>query len=301
MTHHKVAVFIQTPIRPAGYESRLRLSTSTSTSTKNAGSSYSYRRRSLETKYSIPLAFSAFGNPSTKMVASYLVHSTITWTHSNENPRIDSWSWHRLVVGLVVIRCDGGDIIGIGRDPETLTVRREERILVVYNKQSPTVPEGIDPIYRRSGFLHPVNTLAGRTMTDTFPRDHAHQHGIFSAWVSTTYGERTIDFWNLAGRTGRVEHERVAEKFESDQGTGFEVDMIHRAEEAPAIDILRERWKVTVYPPVERGYSFDLESSQQALTNIPLVVNQYHYGGMACEATRAGYGRPPRTVTRLAT
>jgi lysophospholipase L1-like esterase len=87
----------------------------------------------------------------------------------------------------------------------TLVIVHKHQPLLVYNKQSPPVPAGIDPIYARSGFLHPVCSPQGKEVTATFPLDHAHQHGIFGAWVKTTYAGREVDFWNLPGRTGRVE------------------------------------------------------------------------------------------------
>ncbi len=162
----------------------------------------------------------------------------------------------------------------------SITISHEKKAVLVYNKISPPVPEGIDPIYHRSGFLHPVRTPFGKTITESFPKDHPHQHGIFFAWVKTTYGDRSIDFWNLAGRTGRVVHERVVNISQNKGGVEFEVDLIHRAENPP-VDILRERWKVTLQEPSDDYYCFDLESFQQALTDTPLVVEKYHYGGMA--------------------
>ncbi len=163
---------------------------------------------------------------------------------------------------------------------ETITVSHGAKTVLVYNKISPPVPQDMDPIYHRSGFLHPVNTPHGKTLTQAFPADHPHQHGIFFAWVKTKYGDRTIDFWNLAEGTGRVMHERVVNITQNDANVAFEVDLIHRAVN-PVVDILRERWKVTVQTPSEDFYTFDIESNQQALTDTPLVVERYHYGGMA--------------------
>ncbi len=173
----------------------------------------------------------------------------------------------------------------IAETDATLTVLHGGAEVLVYNKQSPPVPEGIDPVYQRSGFLHPVKTPKGKTITDAFPKDHAHQHGIFSAWVKTSFGSHSIDFWNLAGRTGRVVHERVVSTFQNEGLTGFEVDMIHRAEAPVSADILRERWKVTVYDPIGDVYCFDIESIQEAITDTPLVIEKYHYGGMALRGT----------------
>ncbi len=80
----------------------------------------------------------------------------------------------------------------------TITISFQAKPVVVYNKQSPPVPAGIDPVYQRSGFLHPVSSPDGTIVTATFPLDHPHQHGIFSAWVKTSYDGQPVDFWNLA-------------------------------------------------------------------------------------------------------
>lgn len=165
--------------------------------------------------------------------------------------------------------------------PSAVTIRHAGKVLLTYNKQSPPVPAGIDVIYARSGFLHPVMSPAGRVVTETFPFDHAHQHGIFTAWVKTQWNDREIDFWNLAGGTGRVLHERIVRTFVEDEHIGFEADLIHRAEKSPATDILRERWKITAIQTDGTYHSFDLQTTQSAITNLPLVIQKYHYGGVA--------------------
>ena len=162
-----------------------------------------------------------------------------------------------------------------------LTITQGDQNVLVYNKQSPPVPEGIDPTYRRSGFLHPVVSPAGKVVTATFPFDHPHQHGIFSAWVRTKWNNRDVDFWNLAGGTGRVLHERVVSRFSDNNATGFEVELVHRAVQEPEVDVLRERWKVTAFSTDGSYHCFNLETTQTALTDEPLIVNEYHYGGIA--------------------
>jgi hypothetical protein len=162
-----------------------------------------------------------------------------------------------------------------------VTIRQSGKLILTYNKQSPSVPEGMDPVYKRSGFLHPVSSPAGRVVTATFPFDHPHQHGIFTAWVKTTWHDREIDFWNLAGGTGRVLHQRIIRTFTEDDRIGFEAELTHRAEKDPAVDILSELWRITVLATDGSYHGFDLETTQRALTDKPLVVQKYHYGGVA--------------------
>ena len=162
-----------------------------------------------------------------------------------------------------------------------VTIRQSGKIILSYNKQSPPVPDGIDPIYQRSGFLHPVASPTGRVVTETFPFDHPHQHGIFTAWVKTTWHDREIDFWNLAGGTGRVLHQRIINTFAEVGQIGFEADLTHRAEKEPVVDILRERWRITAFATDGLYHGFDLQTTQHALTDKPLVIQKYHYGGVA--------------------
>lgn len=162
-----------------------------------------------------------------------------------------------------------------------IVLSHNSRPVLTYIKVSPPVPEGLNPLYHRSGCLHPVLSPAGKPVTAMFPADHPHQHGIFSAWVKTTWNERAIDFWNLAGGTGRVLHHQVVSTFIEDDTLGFVADLVHRAEQPPVVDILRERWRVTLLPTDGTYHAFDLQTTQEALTDQPLVIHQYHYGGVA--------------------
>jgi len=179
----------------------------------------------------------------------------------------------------------------------TITLSMDRKSILVYNKTSPPLPEGLNPIYRRSGFLHPVFSPSGKAVTATFPSDHAHQHGIFSAWVNTTWNDRAIDFWNLAGGTGRVLHQRVVKAFVADGGLGFEVDLVHRAEQEPVVDVIRERWKITAFAADGLYHGFDLESTQETLTDMPLIINAYHYGGFAVRGPMAWLSASGRQET----
>lgn len=176
--------------------------------------------------------------------------------------------------------CLAGELQVVESD-NTIVVEEGDQAVVTYNKVSPPVPKGLKGVYERSGCLHPVCAPSGRSVTAMFAKDHPHQQGIFSAWVKTTYQDEMIDFWNLGGGTGRVLHEQVVRTFQEADQAGFEVDLIHRKETEPKIDVLRERWKVTVYPTDGSYRMFDLESTQSAITSDPLVVNEYHYGGFA--------------------
>ncbi len=172
--------------------------------------------------------------------------------------------------------------LSVEKTDSTLTVTQAGKPVLVYNIQSPKAPKGIDAVYERSGFLHPVSTPSGQVVTAAFPVDHAHQHGIFSAWVKTTYAGKAVDFWNLGGRTGRVVHEKIGEPMMAPGGSvQINIDLLHRVVLEPQTDVLREHWKLTVLPTDGSYHMFDLETRQEAITDEPLVIEEYHYGGVA--------------------
>ena len=171
--------------------------------------------------------------------------------------------------------------LAVEEDDRVIAVTRGGKVVLVYNKVSPPFPPQIDPVFQRSGFLHPVFSPRGKVVTDVFPADHPHQQGIFSAWVRTRWRDRKVDFWNVARGTGQVTHERVVSTFQDESKAGFKVQLILRALHPPKTDILRETWKVTVRPSEEDVHCFDLESTQENLTESPLIIDEYHYGGFA--------------------
>ncbi|MEM9658446.1 MAG: PmoA family protein, partial [Planctomycetota bacterium] len=169
----------------------------------------------------------------------------------------------------------------VRQTPEKIVILRGEKSMLTYRVTAPPAPDGIDPIYRRSGYLHPVNTPQGVAVTEAFPLDHPHQHGVFTAWVRTSYDGKPVDFWNLAAGAGRVLHERVVSIDAASESAGFEVDLLHRVESSPPVDVLRERWKIRAVATDDSHFCFDLETTQSAITDVPLVVLEYHYGGVA--------------------
>ena len=155
------------------------------------------------------------------------------------------------------------------------------RPVLTYHTAVVMPPQGLDPVYQRSGFIHPVNTPRGSVVTSDFPADHAHQHGIFFAWKQTEFEGRPIDFWNQAAETATVEHVSVNRIESGPIYAEFDVSLKHvdlTAPEGPK-PVLNEDWTIRLYA---RGdvFVFDLTSRQQCASASPLTMLEYHYGGM---------------------
>src|SRR5690606_11783137 len=64
--------------------------------------------------------------------------------------------------------------------------------------------EGVDIVFRKSGYIHPLLSPSGDTLTRIQPPDHYHHYGIWGPWTRTQIEGRPVDFWNLAEEQGSV-------------------------------------------------------------------------------------------------
>lgn len=59
-----------------------------------------------------------------------------------------------------------------------------------------TLPKDSLPTFARSNYIHPLYGLDGEVLTEDFPDDHLHHHGIFWAWHQLyVKGKRIADPW----------------------------------------------------------------------------------------------------------
>ena len=63
-------------------------------------------------------------------------------------------------------------------DPSKISLADNGRGVMTYNADLIPSPDADAPWFKRSGFIHPVYTPGGRVVTEGFPADHLHQHGL---------------------------------------------------------------------------------------------------------------------------
>ncbi|MCP9237446.1 PmoA family protein [Lewinella sp. JB7] len=167
--------------------------------------------------------------------------------------------------------------------------------------EEPDEGDTLPAYYRRSGFIDPVYSPAGRLITDAFPVGHSHQHGIFMAWTSTRFRGEDIDFWNQQDRTGTAKHLEVLEIIDSAGVVGFRSRLQQISMKYGPI--LQEDWRVRVYGSTS-PYVWDLRSEQTNVTDDTLFLEKYTYGGLGVrgsaewnEADSLMYRAPARFLT----
>ncbi len=59
---------------------------------------------------------------------------------------------------------------------------------LVYRTEKTELPPNrpdLTPIFQRGGYIHPVLSPSGKQITDDYPSNHKHHHGIWFAWTHT--------------------------------------------------------------------------------------------------------------------
>lgn len=160
-----------------------------------------------------------------------------------------------------------------------------DRKLMNYQAEPGEFPrKNIKPAFLRGGYLHPIWTPSGRLVTDDYPANHLHHHGVWWAWTKTKVADREPDFWNMGEGKGRVEFAALDDSWSGPVHGGFRSQ--HRFVDLTApkpTTVLNESWEVAVFAgqKPDAGYwMFDLVSQQQCATDTPLKLPSYHYGGM---------------------
>lgn len=166
------------------------------------------------------------------------------------------------------------------KNEEQIDISVEATPVLSYQIATRMPADTLPDYYQRSGFIFPMYSPQGVLLTDDFPRGHTHQHSVFFAWVNTQWMGTKVDFWNQHQETGTVRNSGVGEVEQGPVFAGFETDQEHLAIlEGDTTVVLEEHWKVTVYNTTGR-FIWDITSTQQCVTDTPLLIKKYHYGGM---------------------
>ena len=193
-------------------------------------------------------------------------------------------------ISIVVLVCSfsigsmpasGGDLILTDTD-DTIRITLRGKPVLEYVKTARPIPDGVEEYFSRSGYIHPVYTPTGQKLTGDYPADHAHQHALFFAWVKSSYNGKNVDFWNQAKDLGKIEFREVVNLRREEQKVAFSVKHAFTVKDDKKwVDVLHEVWTVTVHQTPQDHFLFDVVSVQRCVSDKPLSLAKYHYGGMA--------------------
>ena len=169
-------------------------------------------------------------------------------------------------------------------DGTSIHLKADGKNILSYYHAVHDVPAGVDPLYRRSGFIHPLLSPEGKVLTRIQPSDHYHHYGIWGPWTLTHIEGREVDFWNLKKGQGTVRFAGVESILIDEASSGFRVRQEHvdfTADKAGRVSIaeileVQARLDEAEGRPV---WVIDLVSRQKNVLNSPIVLDAYRYGG----------------------
>jgi len=187
-----------------------------------------------------------------------------------------------LLGGLMILQASQ-DLKGpwLSSDENKTTIFIGEQPVLSYVHSETFPPEGIDTIYKRSAYIHPLWSPGGERLTRIQPPDHWHHYGIWNPWTRTHFGEHKVDFWNLAERQGTVRFVEYLEKLEQENLAGLKVrqEHIYFLEDGSEGVAMDEIWKLTVRNLEDQAYMVDLLSTLSTPLESGITLEAYLYGG----------------------
>lgn len=181
--------------------------------------------------------------------------------------------------------------VSASKDGKQVVIRAGDKEILRYQAEAGELPrKDIKEIFTRGGYIQSIHTPAGKLVTDDFPPNHVHHHGVWSPWTKTEFEGRTPDFWNMGEGKGRVDFVSLSKIWSKDGKAGFTtnhrfVDMMAKPEKVA----LLETWEVTV-SSADKHYAIDLTITQNCATKSPLKLPEYHYGGLGLRGNRGWDG-----------
>ena len=181
------------------------------------------------------------------------------------------------------------EVIDISKND--VSIRKEDENLVMLIKEKPKLmyrygisypPKGIDSVFRKSGYIHPVLSPKGDTLSRIQPPDHYHHYGMWGPWTHTQIKGQQVDFWNLGDRKGTVLFKNFnsitsGPIFASFDAGQEHIDFITEKEPQVALD---ENLKITLWGLNRPDrYMFDYKTTFKSPLENGILFEAYRYGG----------------------
>ncbi|MGB9688369.1 DUF6807 family protein [Thermogutta sp.] len=161
----------------------------------------------------------------------------------------------------------------------TVTLYEGELPVLAYNFGPITnqkVPEK-DPRRTRACYVHPVWGVDGEVLTDDFPRDHYHHHGIFWTWPHVVIGQEEFSLWEDRGAL----RQRFVRWLCQETHPGVAVLGVENAWDLNGQTMLTERVWFTVYARGKDDRVIDVDLFLQPRVPITLWgAEGKSYGGL---------------------
>ncbi len=171
--------------------------------------------------------------------------------------------------------------VSLKKDYKDMSLMMNDKPILSYRYAVTYPPEGVDPIFKRSGFIHPLYSPEGEVLTRIQAPDHYHHYGIWGPWTHTHIGDRQVDFWNLGEGQGTVKFAKFLTEEEGAIYSGFEALQQHIDFGAKGEDqiAMNEILDVRAWNLGEGVWMVDYTTSLNSPLKNGILLDAYRYGG----------------------
>lgn len=170
-----------------------------------------------------------------------------------------------------------------------LTISTKDRNLLRYNYKTQYPPEGVDTVFKRSGFIHPLWSPHGQELTRINARDHYHHYGLWNPWTKVLFEGDTVDFWNLKSKLGTVRFANFVSVVDGPVYAEYQALHEHVVLQKNLTEkvAMNELQTVRVYQPQNNQdyYIADITIQLNCATDSSVLLKEYRYGGLGWRAT----------------
>jgi hypothetical protein len=162
-----------------------------------------------------------------------------------------------------------------------LDITSGNKPVLSYRFETTFPPEGVNPLFKRSGFIHPLVSPGGEVLSRIQAPDHYHHYGIWGPWTLTHIDDREVDFWNLAKGEGTVRFAAFLSQNEGPIFSGFKalqqhIDFGARGEDQVAMNEILD---VRTWNAGENVWIIDYTTSLNSPLSNGIMLDAYRYGG----------------------
>ena len=191
--------------------------------------------------------------------------------------------------------------IKVANHDGALQITDHGKKVLQYNFNTVYPPAGVDTVFKRSGFIHPLWSPDGHVLTRINPPDHWHHVGIWNPWTEVAFEGKEVDFWNLVKKQGTVRFAKFISKTEGPVFGGFKALQEHvvfadttMKKEKVALD---EVWDIRVYNVGNGMWLWDFTSNLNGATPNPVTLKEYRYGGFGFRAAHDWNNQNSKVLT----
>jgi len=120
-------------------------------------------------------------------------------------------------------------------------------------------PKSVDGKFERAGYIHPLYSLSGNSITDDSPKDHPYHRGIFWAWHQIILNnKRLAEGWTSENISWIPEKVKLKGKKKS-ATLDAEVLWKSKLENGQTTDIIKENTAIKIYPATDQYRILDFD------------------------------------------